>query len=115
MKDQDRENLAELIEKFFRSEEAGGMLDDIQQGEQILRDNPAPEPDHELIAHISAEIALLIPARRARIVRRRMYWRVAAAAVFIVIVGISAKLFDGGPKPGRLAAASIIPTAIWEL
>lgn len=116
MKDQDRENLAELIERFFHSEETKGVLEDVRQGEQILRDNPAPEPDHELIADIKAEIALLIPARRAQLLRRRMYRRVAVAAAFIIIAAIGATLFNGSPPGPRGAPqfAGLIPAAIWE-
>ena len=68
-----------------------------------------------LIANIKAEIVLLLPARRAQFTRRRMYRRAAVAAAILVITGISMLLFDGGgPGPGRLEAASLIPTAIWE-
>lgn len=114
MKDQDRENLAELLGRFFDAEEASGMLEDVRQGEQILGDNPAPEPDHKLIADIKAEIAILL-ARRAQLATRTMYRRAAVAAAIVIIAGIGAKLFNNGPlQPGPLAAASLIPTAIWE-
>ncbi len=116
MKDRNRENLAELIERFFHGEQADGVMADVRRGEQILRDNPAPEPDHGLIANIKAEIALLIPTRRTRLVRRTMYRRVAVAAALVIIAAISAKLFDGSPpRPGGTQFAGFtIPTKIWE-
>ena len=115
MKDRDRENPAELFERFFDAEQASGMLEDVRRGEQILRDNPAPEPDDMLIANIKAEIAMRLPIRRARLARHRTYRRATAAAAIFVIAGIGAMLFNqGGPGPGQVAAASLIPTAIWE-
>ncbi|UCE50165.1 MAG: hypothetical protein JSW47_08380 [Phycisphaerales bacterium] len=116
MNDRDRENLAELIERFFHDEQAGSVLEDIREGEQILRDNPAPEPDHKLIADIKAEIALLLPTRRARLARRQMYRRVAVAAAFVIIAAISATLLnDGSPETrGPQQFAGLIPTRIWD-
>ncbi|MHC4355797.1 MAG: hypothetical protein ACYTE3_03030 [Planctomycetota bacterium] len=116
MKDRDRENLAELLGRFFDAEEAGGVLEDFRQGEQILHENPAPKPDRALLANIKAEIALLLPARRAQFARRRMYRRVGVAAAFIIIAAISAVLFNGSPRePGRpLQLGGVLPTEIWE-
>jgi hypothetical protein len=115
MKDQSRENLAELIERFFHGEQASGVMEDVRRGEQLLRDNPAPEPDHRLIADIKAEIALLVPARRTRLAGWTMFRKVAAAAAIIIIAAISAVLFDGGPPgPGAPQLAGLLPTAIWE-
>ncbi|MEA3225741.1 MAG: hypothetical protein U9Q07_07295 [Planctomycetota bacterium] len=115
MNDRDRENLTELFERFFDAEEAKGSLEDVREGEQIFRDNPAPEPDDMLIANIKAEIAMRLPVRRAQLARRRMYRRAATAAAILIIGAIGTLLFDGGgPVPGRLEAASLIPTAIWE-
>lgn len=118
MKDRNRENLAELIERFFNAEQARGVLEDVREGERILRENPGPEPDRGLVADIKAEIALLIPARQARLARRRMYSRLASAAAFIIIAAISATLLNNGsPDPGGLShvyGASLVPTEIWE-
>lgn len=115
MNDRNRENLAELIERLFDSKQAIGVLEDVRRGEQLLRDNPAPEPDRKLIADIKAEIALLLPARRTKLARRRTYKRAAAAAAIFIVAWIGTSLFnDGSPGPGQMAAASLIPTAIWE-
>ncbi len=68
-----------------------------------------------LIANIKAEIAMRLPARKAELARRRTYKRAVAAAAVFLIAGISTTLFDGiDPGPGRLAAASLIPTAVWD-
>jgi len=115
MKDRDTENLAELFERFFDAEQASSSLEDVLEGERILRNNPAPEPDDMLIANIKAEIAMRLPIKKAQLARRRTYRRVAAAAAIVIIASIGARLFNSGsPGPQRLAAASLIPTAIWE-
>ncbi len=114
MNDRNHENLAKLIEKLFDAEQAESCLEDIQKGEQILRDNPAPEPDSLLIANIKAEIGLRLPAGRAAPSRKMAYRLAAAAAAIIVMAGVSARFFNSKVEPGRFQAASLIPTAMWE-
>ncbi len=115
MENRDHENLGELFGKFFDAEQAESYLKDFQEGERIFRDNPAPEPDDMLIANIKAEIAMRLPARKAELARRRVYRRAVAAAAVFLIAGISTMLFNGPQHgPPRLAAASLMPTAIWE-
>ncbi len=119
MKDRDREDLSELIERFYNGDQAGGVLEDVRQGEQLLRDNPAPEPNPRLIARIKSEIALLVPARRTRLTRRAMYRKLAAAAAILIIAAVGSTLFDtgpGGPTDRQIAGfvPGFIPTKIWE-
>ncbi len=116
MNDRNRENLAELIEKLYHGEQAGNVLQDIQEGERIFHDNPAPEPAHELITNIKAEIATRLPARQVQITRWRSYKKAAAAAAIIIVAAIGTTLINDSPqkpkRPGRVAG--IIPAAIWE-
>ncbi len=115
MEDRNHENLGELFGKFFDAEQVESHLNDFQEVERIFRDNPAPAPDDMLIANIKAEIAMRLPARKAELARRRIYKRAVAAAAVFLIAGISTTLFDGPTHgPVKLAAASLIPTAIWE-
>lgn len=115
MYDRDKENLAELIERLYHGERAGIVLEDYRKGEQILRENQSPEPAQTLIANIKAEIALLIPARRARLARRRMYRRAAVAAALIIIIGIGMSILDErDSETVKVATAGLIPTKIWE-
>jgi hypothetical protein len=115
MNDRDRENLAELIERLYHDEQAEGVLQDIRQGEQILHENPAPEPDRQFIADIKAQIALLIPTRQAQIARWRKYKRAAVAAAIIIISVISATFFNGSPPEyERAYSATIFPTNLWD-
>ena len=116
MNDRDRENLAELIERLFHGEQAGSAMEDIRQGERILRENPAPEPNHQLITDIKAQIALLIPTRQARLARRQMYRRVAVAAAFVIIAAISATLLNSDPPKlgGPPQRAGIFSMDLWD-
>ncbi len=117
MENRNHENLSELLGKFFDGEQAESYLKDFQDGERIFRDNPAPEPDDMLIANIKAGIAMRLSARKAELARRRVYRRAVAAAAVFLIAGISTMLFndtDTRQGPARLAAASLMPTAIWE-
>jgi hypothetical protein len=115
MDGEDRENLKELLEKFFDTEQAASCLEDFQKAERILREHPAPEPDEMLIANIKAEIAMRLPARRAERFRRRVGELVGVAAAIAVLAMVSVRLSNGpGRQPGNDAYASLIPTAIWE-
>lgn len=115
MNGQNEENLKELFEKFLDAKEAERCIDDVQKGEQILREYPAPEPDDMLIANIKAEIAMHLPARRTYLFEHIAYKLACAAATIMILTGIGLKLFDGGGiTSDRAQYASIIPTAIWE-
>jgi len=115
MESRNQENLGELFGKFFDAEQVESCIKDFQEAERIFADNPAPEPDDMLIANIKAEIAMRLPIRKAELARRRTYRRAVAAAAVFLIAGISTMLFNGPQHgPARLAAASLIPTAVWE-
>jgi len=108
------ENLRELIEKFFDPEQAQMYLDDIEKGEQILHNHPAPEPDETLIANIKAEIALNVLPRKATLVKRIAYAVSATAAAVIIIAAINMSLFEKTieVEPGQgIQVASVFP---WE-
>ena len=116
MKDQSRENLNQLLEKFFDSEQARNYIQDTRKVEQIFREHPVPEPDDMLIANIKAEIAMRLPARRARLLRRKLYEVAAIAAAIVLATLMTVRFFDGsGSGPGQqVYSASLIPKAIWE-
>jgi len=116
MVNRNSENLRELFEKFFDAEQAESCVEDIRKAEQILRENPAPEPDDMLIANIKAEIAMRLQAVRAHRFRRIIYEVIAAAAAILIVAAVSLQLFETHPAgPGEVGyTASLIPTAIWE-
>jgi hypothetical protein len=88
------ENLRELIEKFVDTKDVQRYIGDIQAGDRILREYPAPEPDDMLLANINAEIALNILPRKAAQFRKTVYKAVAIAAAVVIISVISIGLFE---------------------
>ena len=113
MNDQDRENLKELVEKFFEAGQAESCLEDFQEAEEILREHPAPRPDDMLISNIKAEIAMRLPARRAEIFRHRV-WEAAGVAAAIAIVAFLGARLSQRPAQQHSLYAWLLPTALWE-
>jgi hypothetical protein len=111
MNSQNDENLKELFERFLSAEQAQSGVEDIQKGEQILREHPAPEPDNTLIANIKAEIAMRLPAKRTNVFTKIAFRAAYAAAAILIISAISLSLFDTPPIE---TGVSIMPTSIWE-
>jgi len=115
MNDENQENLKELFEKFMDAKQAQKYAEDVQKAEEILRENPAPEPDDMLIANIKAEIAMRLPGRRAYVVEHIGYKLACAAATIMILAAIGLKLFDeGSVEQNGVQKASLISTAIWE-
>jgi hypothetical protein len=118
MVNKNEDNLKELFEKFFDAQKAARAVEDIRKADQILRENPAPEPDDMLIANIKAEISLNLLPQRAKIFRQIAYRAAVIAAAIIIIAAIGLKIFtkDNAPNtpPIKIQVASIIPRAIWE-
>jgi hypothetical protein len=97
--DRNQENLRELLEQFMGPEQARMHLEDIERGEQILREHPAPEPDDMLLANIKAEIALHILPHRATIYKRIAYRVAAVAAAVIILAVVWTSLLNERPIP----------------
>ncbi len=116
MKRRKEENLEVLFGKFVGAQEAQKAVDDIRKGEQILRDNPAPQPSDELIAGIKSEIAMSLLQRQTNVssYRKIIYKLAVAAAVIAILTGIGIQFIEKGEHNGKIYAASLIPTSIWE-
>ncbi len=99
MNNKTNENIEELFSRFLEGEDARQAADDIRKGEQILRDNPAPEPDYILIENIKRQMAQK-SARQTRAVglHRVIYRAAAVAAAIIIVLGISQKISDNGGR-----------------
>ncbi len=114
MNSRDSENLKDLFARFLSKEETERSVEDIQKGEQILREHPVPEPDSMLLANIKAEIAMRLPAKRASRFSKIAYRIAYAAAAIVIISAISLELFDKPRTPSYVQTASIIPTKLWD-
>jgi hypothetical protein len=115
MNGRNEENLKELFERFVEAEQAEKAAEDIRKGEQILRENPTPQPSDELIANIKTEIAASLLYKKENAFRRTAYKTMAVAAGFILLAVIGVKLFEKGKgEAERVASDSTAPKAVWE-
>jgi hypothetical protein len=115
MNGQNQENFKELFEQFLAPEQAAIAVEDMLKAEQILRENPAPEPDELLIADIKWQIEEALAARKPAWNFRSIAYRVAVAAAIIVVAAIGTRFLLKGPEDaGKTVYASIIPRAIWD-
>lgn len=80
-----KNELPELLEKLFGRDHAHHLLQDIKQGEKILRENPAPEPRKQLTDRIKAQITQRLAQRKALAKRRRWALKLASIAATLLI------------------------------
>ena len=86
---EDNENLNDLLKNFFDEARAWQAKRDIESGEQLLSDHPAPGPDGLVTDSIKSRISARLDAhkqRRFHTIARRM--AVAAVIVVLVMTGI---------------------------
>jgi len=115
MNGQNQENLKELFEQFFPPDQAASVLNDLQVVRKMLRENPAPEPERQLIAAIKYDIGQALAAPKRVWTFRTLAYRVAVAAAIIIVAAIGTQFLKKGPeKPSQIKYASIIPRAIWD-
>jgi hypothetical protein len=110
---QNEENLKELFERFPASEQAGSRAEDIREGEQLLREQPALQPREELMAEIKSRVRKALQRKKANSFERAAFKVAAAAAVVAIMVHIGARLSEKGGMD-RIHTASLIPAAVWE-
>ena len=114
MNDRNNDNLRELFEQFWDSQQAQSNLEDIERGEQILREHPASEPDEMLIANIKAEIALHLMPRRATVIKRIAYRVAAVAAAIIIIVAIGTGVLQNPDMVPDLNTVAYASNFTWD-
>jgi len=113
MNGQNEENLNELFGKFLDDKQVDEAVEDIQKGEQIFLEHPAPEPDEALIAGIKAEVARTLVGRKGGVFRRMAYKAAVAAAAVIILAIMSIRLLEKDVgEPERVI--SMIPGVIWD-
>jgi hypothetical protein len=108
------ENLKELFNKFYAEAESAGAQDDILRGEQIIADNPAPQPDAHLISDIKARVRSELARREKRGVFTYLRATVTAAAA-VLIIGVTVFMIHRVERqsPPNVAEGTI-PSGIWE-
>jgi hypothetical protein len=112
---ENKENLKELFGTFLAAQQAEKAVEEIKQGEDILRDNPAIEPDDRLISTIKTEIAAKLRYQKTNTLSRIVLKAAAVAALFAVMAVVSTRLFQketGGTE--KSIQAAILPQKVWE-
>ena len=90
------ENIDELLQRLFGDGCVKESAEDIQKGEQILRDNPAPLPAAEVIFAIKSVGVKVIARNKARAFRSTIYKVAAIAAAVLIISAVSVRIFETG-------------------
>jgi len=111
MEDHARDNLKNLLQQFFGAADAKRADADIQAGDRLLGEYPAPMPERETILRIKKQIAATI-WRRRRIAQTLRRSAAVAAVIAFALIG----LLGRGPasRTDMFHAAAIIPAAIWD-
>jgi hypothetical protein len=110
------ENLRELVEKLIKAQNAKRFLEDIEAGEQILREYPAPLPDDMVLANIKANMALHRLPQRTVSFRKRVFEALAVAASIAIIAIISFRSLSdtpNSPPDSEVAKTGILPEGWW--
>ncbi|MCJ7729379.1 MAG: hypothetical protein MUO27_05840 [Sedimentisphaerales bacterium] len=114
MENQANENIEKLFGEFLSEEDSRRAAENVQKGERILREHPAPAPAGELLADINSKVVKALAAKGAK-TRRLIACKVAAvAAVVIILIVISAKFFGKGPAVQTPVTLEPIQRAVWE-
>ena len=107
--DRNRENLDELLSKFFTADEKVAAAKDILIGDEILLSHPAAEPSEDVLAGIQTDIAIRLEQKRIRQSRISLYKAAAAVAVFTAIAWVGVQFFAV-----EEADDFVISAQVWE-
>jgi hypothetical protein len=115
MNNSKKENLRELLASFMDTEAANKAAADIELGDELLRNWPAPKPSEALLAEVKQRMTAA--ARRHRMVtfQHRVLEMAAVAATILVLSAVALKIFENqqsSQSPAKLAVA--IPDSAWE-
>ena len=108
-KKQVREDLTEVFGLWLDSQQAQVAAEDVRAAEQMLESYPAPLPADRTLDQIKLQMSIRSLQHR-RI--RRIVRGIAAAAVIMIVVGLS--IYNHQRSTGRIGFASLIPAALWE-
>jgi len=115
MNDSTKENLKELLAGFMDSDAAGRAVQDIERGDRLLRDFPAPKPSQNVIAGIKLQMAAASRRQHHATVQHRIWAAVGVAAAIVLASVASLKLPE--QKSAEQTAgqyAVVIPDRVWD-
>ncbi|MBN1795057.1 MAG: hypothetical protein JW804_00130 [Sedimentisphaerales bacterium] len=106
------ENLKELFGKFYDAAGAESAAEDVAQGEKLFVDNPAPQPDAQLLETIKARIYQKLEQRTPHRTIK-VYLKAMAAAAAVIVIALL--VFQNPPEQsqnGKIITAGF--TIPWE-
>lgn len=105
--------LKELFAKFLDADEARDAMENIAAGERILEQNPAPQPDSEVLSRLRMEMGEVIAAKRRAVYMHRI-WMAASAAAAVIVITVLSQLFHQSYNQGPGVIATVTATeSIW--
>ncbi len=109
--DRNREELTELLGRFFGPSEAESAEREIRAGDRLFDVSPSPQVAPELLEDIKQRIAVRLAAPRRGSHPLYRYGGAAAAVIVVALIG-----FFGRPaqEPSDIHYASLIPAALWD-
>jgi hypothetical protein len=111
----EKENLRELLASFMDIKAADIAATDIERGDELLRNWPAPQPSETLLAEVKQKMTIAAGQRRVVKLHHRIFATASVAAAILVLSYVSFKVFEfrTDSRPAVTYAATI-PDAIWE-
>jgi hypothetical protein len=107
--------LRELLASFMNSEAANKAAADIERGDELLRNWPAPQPSEALLAEVKQKMLIAAGQRRAATLYHRIFAVAAAAAAVIILSFVALKVFENRPVgQSDTTYATTIPDQLWE-
>jgi hypothetical protein len=115
MSDSTKENLKELLAGFMDADMAGQAAQEIEKGDQLLRDFPAPRVSDNVIAGIKLQMAAASRRRHRATYQHRIWATVGVAAAIVLVSVASLKLFEQKPVEQTTAQYAVVITdSVWD-
>ena len=115
MNDSAKENLRELLAGFMDAGSARQAAEDIEKGDELLRQWSAPQPSDVVLAEVKKKIAAAVRRRHRIALQRRIWAAVSVAAAIVIVSAVALRLFEKQPvEQAALRYAAAIPERVWE-
>lgn len=78
------EDIRKLIEQFFSYEKTQQFTAQLEETDNLLNKNPAPQPDVEFVNKLKEKVSTKLKSKRTKLLHRRIYEIISAAAVLVI-------------------------------
>jgi len=95
MKKENKEQLKEMLNKFYSETEAQKVAEDIESGDNLIASYPVLEPAETTKWRIKAAIAKQLRAKKQQSFHRKIYHALAAVAVIVIVLAMARFIGDG--------------------